>query len=97
MRLIRALALLASPAMAAESSYSDAAAKIAAILAEPAVAKAVHQAPIGAIRNVGTAADGADLWQVTVQECDLTVRVLGHPPKGAGSATYTVELDGLCR
>ena len=91
------LALTASPAMAALSGYYDSAEKIAAILASDAVADAVHQAPIGSVSNTGTDADGADLWTVRVQECDLTVRVVGHPPVGPGKTTYTVEVTAPCQ
>jgi hypothetical protein len=92
-----ALLLAASPALAMLSPFYDSAAKIDAILQSGAVADALRQAPIGAVSNVGTDTDGADLWQVRVQECDLTVRVVGHPPKGVGMITYTVEVTEPCR
>lgn len=90
------LALVASPAGAALSGYYDSAEKIAAILQTDAVAEAVHQAPIASVSNSGTDTDGADLWTVMVQECDMTVRVVGHPPVGVGKTTYTVEVTIPC-
>lgn len=88
--------LAATPIQAALSGYYDSAEKIDAILKSPDVADAVRQAPIGAISNTGTDKDGADLWQVRVQDCDLTVRVIAIPPKGVGKTTYKTELKGKC-
>jgi hypothetical protein len=90
-------ALAATPGMAMLSGYYDSAEKITAILQSEAVADALHQAPIGSISNTGTAADGADEWTVRVQECDLVVRVIGHPPAGVGKTTYTVEVTTPCQ
>lgn len=90
------VALAASPATAALSGFYDSAEKIATILASPEVADAVRQAPIGAIANTGTSASGDDEWQVRVQECDLTVRLIAQPPDGPGKTTYRVELAGPC-
>lgn len=89
--------LAATPASAMLSGYYDSAEKITAILQSAAVADALRQAPIGSIANTGTAPDGADEWTVRVQDCDLVVRVIGHPPTGVGKTTYTVELTAPCQ
>lgn len=88
------IALATTGPALAEASFASSRAQIAAILADPAVADALHNAPIGSITNTGTAADGADLWQVRVQDCDLIVRVLSTDPS---SNVYSVELDTSCR
>lgn len=90
------LALAASPAQAMLSPYYDSAEKISAILQSAEVADALHQAPIGAIMNTGTAPDGADEWTVRVQECDLVVRLIAVAPDGIGKFTYRVEVAGPC-
>lgn len=99
MRALLALPfLIASPAAAMLSPWYDSAEKITAILQSPAVADAVHQAPIGAVSNIGTAENGNDLWQVRVQECDLRVELIPEaPPEGmVGKITYTAQPVGAC-
>jgi hypothetical protein len=90
-------ALSASPAMAMQSPFYDSAEKITAVLQSEAVADAVRQAAIGQISEIGKDNAGIALWQVRVQECDLTVRLIAHPPKGVGKITYSVELTGPCK
>lgn len=90
--------LIAQPAAAMLSPWYDSAEKITAILQSSAVADAVHQAPIGAVSNIGTAKSGNDLWQVRVQDCDLTVELIPEaPPEGmTGKITYTAQPTGPC-
>ena len=92
------LVTLASPAAAMLSPWYDSAEKITAILQSAAVADAVHQAPIGAVSNIGTTDSGNDLWQVRVQDCDLTVELIPEaPPEGmVGKITYTARPVGVC-
>lgn len=94
--LSAALIIAALPAEAALSGFYDSAAKIAAILDSPAVADAVRQAPVGMISEIGATPEGHGLWQVRVQDCDLEVVVIAHPPKGPGMTTYSVEVPGIC-
>lgn len=99
MRKLVVLALLAAtPAAAMLSPWYDSAEKISAILQSGAVADAVRQAPIGAVSNIGTATNGNDLWQVRVQDCDLTVELIPEaPPEGmVGKITYTAQPVGPC-
>ena len=99
MRAIFLLSLcLASPASAMLSPWYDSGEKIRAILQSAEVADAVRQAPIGAISNIGTSKEGNDLWEVRVQQCDLTVEVIADAPSAGmvGKATYTVRPVGVC-
>lgn len=91
MRLIGLAALWAAGAAGADpSTFAESAAKIRAILDDPVVAAAVHQAPMAKVEEIGIAPDGADLWQVMVQDCDLTLRLL-PTPEG-----WQVELADPC-
>lgn len=92
-----ALVLASSSAHAALSGFHDSAEQIGTILASPEVADAVRQAPIGHVANTGTRADGAHEWQITTQECDLTIYLLPIPPKGVGKVTYNLELGAACQ
>lgn len=96
--LIAALLLVAPPATAALSGWYDSAAKIGVILGDGGIADLLHQAPIRAIENTGTTPDGQDEWTVRTQDCDLTVKVIAHPPEDGmvGMTTYTVEPLGSC-
>lgn len=89
---------LATPAVAMLSPWYDSAEKISAILQSGAVADAVHQAPIGAVSSIGTADNGNDLWQVRVQDCDLTVELIANPPPEGmvGKITYAAQPVGAC-
>ena len=100
---MRALFLLplffAPPAAARLSPWYDSAEKIMAILQSAEVADAVRQAPIGAVSNIGAAESGNDLWQVRVQDCDLTVELVPAPlPEGmVGKVSYTARPIGPCQ
>lgn len=91
-----AVCLLASPALAALSPYYDSAEQISTILGDPRIGDALHQAPIGAISNTGTRADGASEWTIRVQGCDLKVYLRPVPPKGMGKTTYEIDSIGTC-
>ena len=93
---VLALPLMVLPAHAALSGYYDSAEQIGMILASPAVADAVHQAPIGSVSNTGTRKDGAKEWTVRVQECDLKVYLLPVLPAGTGKTTYLLDVPGQC-
>lgn len=88
----------AAPALAALSGFHDSGAKIAAILADEAVADELREAPLRGIENTGTTADGADEWTLRTQECDLRVAVTAEPlPEGmVGMVTYSVALLDRC-
>ncbi|NBO20996.1 MAG: hypothetical protein EBU97_03435 [Rhodobacteraceae bacterium] len=96
--VIIAALLVAPPAQAALSGFYDSATKIEAILADGAVADALHQAPVGQISNTGTTKDGNDLWVVRTQECDLGVAVIADLPKDGmvGMTTYSVKIVTPC-
>ena len=96
LRLATLLTLAASPALAMLSPFYDSAEKITTILQDAAVADALRQAPIGAIRNTGSFPDGADEWTVRTQECDLVLKLIAKPPGMAGKATYSVEISTPC-
>lgn len=99
MRALLPLALMfASPADAMLSPFYDSAEKIAAILQSTEVANAVRQAPIGSVSNIGTAKSGNDLWQIRVQDCDLTVELVPEMPTAGmvGKVTYAVKPLGPC-
>jgi hypothetical protein len=87
----------AMPSFAALSGYYDSAEKINAIFANPDIGNALRQAPIGALSEIGKDKDGASLWMLRVQNCDLTVRVIATKPKGVGKVTYRAEPKGRCR
>jgi hypothetical protein len=91
-------ALCASPALGRVSGFYDSANKIEAILASPAVANALHQAPVGSVSEIGTSKDGAGQWMVRTQDCDLIVHVIAQPlPEGmVGTPNYTVEITKGC-
>mgnify|MGYP000920422917 CR=1 FL=1 len=91
------LALASSPAHAALSGFYDSAEQIGTILSSETVAKALRQAPIGHVANTGTREDGAHEWQITTQECDLTVYLIPVPPKGVGKITYDLEVGNACQ
>ena len=99
MKLILAAAFVsafATPSFAALSGFYDTAEKIDAIFANPDIGDALRQAPVGSISEIGKDKDGASLWQLQVQECDLTVRVIATLPKGPGKTTYRAEPKGKC-
>lgn len=96
-RIALLLCLAATPSFALLSPFYDSAEKITTILQSPEVADALHQAPIGAISNTGTAKDGADEWTVRVQDCDLVLRLVATPFEGTGKTTYRVELTTPCQ
>ncbi len=89
----------ASPALAALSGFYDSAEKIGTILSDGAVADALRQAPIGAILNSGTAADGGDEWTIRTQECDLVVVLTAQVPKDGmvGKTTYDLRIVTPCQ
>jgi hypothetical protein len=86
----------ATPSFAALSGFYDSAEKIDAIFANPEIGNALRQAPIGSISEIGKDKDGASLWMLRVQDCDLTVRVIATKPKGVGKVTYRAEPKGTC-
>ena len=88
----------ATPAAAMLSPWHDSAEKIMAILTSAEVADAVRQAPIGAVSNIGTADSGNDLWQIRVQDCDLTVELIPEVPAEGmvGKVSYTARPIGPC-
>ncbi len=90
--------LFATPAAALLSPWYDSGEKIMAILNSAEVADAVRQAPIGAVSNIGTAESGNDLWQIRVQDCDLTVELIPEgPAKGmVGKVSYTARPISPC-
>ena len=88
---------VATPSFAALSGFYDTAEKMDAIFANPAIGDALRQAPVGSISEIGKDKDGASLWQLRVQDCDLTVRVIATPPKGVGKTTYRAEPKGKCK
>lgn len=97
MRLfLAALLLAATPAHAALSPFYDSAERIATILQSPEVADALRQAPLRAIENTGTRADGASEWTLRTQQCDLTVYLIAIPPDGPGMTTYRLDLPKGC-
>ena len=87
----------ATPSFAALSGFYDTAEKMDAIFANPAIGDALRQAPVGSISEIGKDKDGASLWQLRTQECDLKVRVIATPPKGVGKTTYRAEPKGKCK
>ena len=93
--LIGAL-LAGGPACAALSGFHDSGEKIMAILQSAEVAEELRQAPIGAVMNTGTTAQGHDEWLVRVQDCDLLVEVIAEPPPGPGKTIYRVEILHPC-
>lgn len=93
------LALFAgSSAQAALSGFYDSAEKIGTILSSAAVADALRQAPVGAISNTGTAADGGEEWTVRTQGCDLVVVLKPQPPEGGmvGKTSYDLRIAAPC-
>jgi hypothetical protein len=90
------LLLASTPAHAALSGFYDSGEQIGTILASPAVANAVRQAPIGSVSNTGTREDGAHEWTVRVQECDLVVYLTPIAPDGVGKTTYAIDVPGKC-
>lgn len=93
-----AATLCASPAFAALSGFYDSAEKVAAIFASEQVGNALRQAPIQAIENTGTRADGADEWLVKTQDCTLKLYLEGEAPIAGmvGKTTYKVVGLGPC-
>lgn len=96
--LSAALALSATPALAALSGYYDSAAKIAAIFANESIGDELRQAPVRSVENTGTTPDGQDEWTIRTQDCDLKVKVTAQPPEDGmvGMTTYSAEPLGSC-
>ena len=96
--LALALTLAAQPALAALSGFYDSAEKIGTILADPAIADELRQAPLWSVTNTGTTKDGHDEWQIRTQDCDLTVALIAVLPSDGmvGKTTYEVRIVTPC-
>jgi len=90
--------ICASPAAAALSGFHDSAEQISAIFNSTEVDMALRAAPVAAVENTGTRADGTREWQIKTQECSLTVHLRADRPDGGmvGKTTYEVISVGQC-
>lgn len=95
--LLALLSLSAAPAEAALSGYYDSAEQISMILSSPAVADAVHQAPIEGLTRGKNRKDGAFEWTVRTGRCTLKVYLTPVVPDYPGKTTYRLDPPRSCK
>ena len=94
--LVPALALAATPSLAALSGFYDSQEQIQAIFASPDVADALRQMPVEELKSEGEHKDGLIKWEVEIRECDMDVYLKPTAPAGVAKTTYTVAKLSRC-
>lgn len=94
--LLPALALAATPSLAAVSGFYDSQEQIQAIFASPDVADRLRQMPVEELKFEGEQKDGLIKWEVESRACDLDVFLRPVAPTGVGKTTYTVAKLSRC-